>query len=80
MKQFLTGIIRAYQALLSPVLPFNQCRYIPSCSEYAVEAIEKHGPVKGMILGARRILRCHPFSHRHGYDPVPEQNSIRNKG
>ena len=64
-------LIKTYQAALSPLLPFNQCRYHPSCSAYAVEALEKHGLLKGLSLAVRRVLRCHPLS-RHGvYDPVP---------
>ncbi len=62
-------MIRGYQVGLAPLLP-SSCRYTPSCSRYAVEAIEKYGALKGTWLGARRILRCHPFG-RSGYDPVP---------
>lgn len=62
-------VIRAYQLFLSPLLPAS-CRYYPSCSAYAIEAIEKHGVVRGVALAARRISRCHPF-HPGGYDPVP---------
>lgn len=64
-------LVRTYQAALSPLLPFNQCRYQPSCSEYAVEALEKHGFLKGLSLAVRRILRCHPLSRKSVYDPVP---------
>jgi putative membrane protein insertion efficiency factor len=69
MRWLLVQLIRAYQASLSPLLP-PACRYYPSCSEYAVTAIERHGAAKGSILAAKRILRCHPFSSG-GYDPVP---------
>lgn len=62
-------MIRGYQVTLSPLLP-SACRYTPSCSRYAIEAVEKYGAVRGMWLGARRILRCHPF-RKGGYDPVP---------
>jgi len=67
----LIAIVRVYKVLLSPILPFNQCRYIPSCSKYAIEAIQKHGARKGGALAAKRILRCHPYSKTFGYDPVP---------
>jgi hypothetical protein len=69
MKRGLRIAIRGYQRFLSPVLG-NTCRYIPSCSQYAIEAIEKYGVVKGSGLAVWRILRCNPFS-RGGYDPVP---------
>ncbi len=64
-------IIRAYQLLLSPMLGVN-CRFHPNCSSYAVEAINIHGAVKGVILGGKRFFRCHPFSKKTGYDPVPD--------
>jgi uncharacterized protein len=65
----LRGAIRAYQLLISPVLP-PSCRYYPSCSQYAAEAVARHGPWYGLLLAARRLLRCHPWSGS-GYDPVP---------
>lgn len=68
-KRFCLAAIRGYQRYISPLLP-DACVYIPTCSQYAVEAIEKYGVVKGCWLGVRRILRCHPF-HAGGYDPVP---------
>ena len=71
MKGIVIAAIHAYQALLSPVLPFNQCRFYPSCSQYAIEAIEKRGIGKGIILGIKRIAKCHPFHRSGGYDPVP---------
>ena len=61
--------VRLYRLLLSPLLP-KVCRFYPSCSVYALGALEVHGPVKGLYLAARRILRCHPF-HPGGLDPVP---------
>lgn len=69
MKKFLIACIRFYQKYLSP-LKGTKCPYIPSCSQYAVEAIEKHGVIKGGILALWRILRCNPFS-KGGIDPVP---------
>jgi uncharacterized protein len=69
MEKFLQAIIRAYQLMLSPFLG-NRCRFTPSCSQYASEAIGKHGACRGSWLAIRRILRCHPFCPG-GYDPVP---------
>jgi putative membrane protein insertion efficiency factor len=66
----LRAAIRAYQLLLAPVLP-PSCRYLPSCSHYAAEAIAKHGPLRGGLLAARRLCRCHPWGGS-GYDPVPD--------
>ena len=65
----LRAAIRAYQLLLAPVLP-PSCRYYPSCSHYAAEAIGRHGPLHGSGLAIRRVLRCHPWGGS-GYDPVP---------
>lgn len=61
--------IRLYRALLSPLLP-KVCRFHPSCSAYAMQALEEHGPVRGLWLAARRLSKCHPF-HPGGLDPVP---------
>lgn len=69
MRQALILVIRGYQLWISPLLP-SACRYYPTCSAYAVEAIEKHGAVNGSWLAIRRIGRCHPF-RSGGYDPVP---------
>jgi uncharacterized protein len=62
-------IIRTYQYFISPALG-PHCRFEPTCSHYMVEAIERHGPIRGLILGIRRISRCHPW-HPGGFDPVP---------
>ena len=62
--------IRIYQKFISPFLP-AACRYTPTCSAYAVQALQKHGPIKGFYLAVKRILSCHPWSKKHGYDPVP---------
>ncbi|MDR0295268.1 MAG: membrane protein insertion efficiency factor YidD [Prevotellaceae bacterium] len=62
-------LIKFYQVCLSPLLP-STCRYTPSCSVYAIEALQKYGLIKGLYLTIRRILRCHPWGG-HGYDPVP---------
>lgn len=69
MKKILIKMIRLYQKYISPV-KITRCPYIPTCSAYGLEAIEKHGALKGSMLAAWRILRCNPFSHG-GYDPVP---------
>ncbi len=69
MKKLLLVLIRFYQKNISPALP-PSCRFTPTCSQYAVEAIQKYGAGKGVLLALWRILRCNPFS-RGGYDPVP---------
>ncbi|MBI3608880.1 MAG: membrane protein insertion efficiency factor YidD [Nitrospirae bacterium] len=63
------GVLSLYRMAISPYLP-PACRFVPSCSAYATEAIQRHGAIKGMWLAMRRLLRCHPF-HAAGYDPVP---------
>jgi putative membrane protein insertion efficiency factor len=65
--------IRIYQYTLSPLLGYNKCRYQPTCSHYAIEAIEEWGPFKGTYLAVQRILRCHPWSDRPMEDPVPKR-------
>ena len=69
MKSVLVLLVRGYQVSLGHLLP-PACRYFPSCSAYAIEALERHGALRGTLLTARRIGRCHPFSPG-GYDPVP---------
>jgi len=64
-------VLRAYQCAVSPLLP-PACRFYPSCSEYAALALEKHGVLRGGILAARRLARCHPW-HPGGFDAVPER-------
>jgi len=68
VKAVLIFLIRAYRLFISPLLP-PSCRFTPTCSEYAMQAIEKYGAFRGVYLAARRLLRCHPF-HAGGYDPV----------
>lgn len=70
MRSFFLSLIRFYQRWISPLLGAN-CRFYPSCSCYAHDAIAVHGPLKGCVLTVRRLLRCHPW-HPGGYDPVPE--------
>jgi putative membrane protein insertion efficiency factor len=69
MARLLVAVVRLYQLLLSPVLTPN-CRYLPTCSSYAIEALRTHGALLGSWLAVRRVLRCHPWGG-HGYDPVP---------
>nr|WP_319396661.1 membrane protein insertion efficiency factor YidD [uncultured Desulfobacter sp.] len=69
IRQLLSILIRFYQIFISPLLGAH-CRYEPSCSHYALEAIQKYGSIKGSVLAIKRILRCHPF-RPGGYDPVP---------
>ncbi|MBQ8839896.1 MAG: membrane protein insertion efficiency factor YidD [Clostridia bacterium] len=75
MKKIFTFPIRVYKKFISPLLPCA-CRFTPTCSEYAIEAIERHGIIRGCILAIWRILRCNPYS-RGGYDPVPERFTLR---
>lgn len=65
----LIWLVRAYQLFVSPFFP-PSCRFHPTCSHYALEALEKHGPLRGAWLALRRVLRCHPW-HPGGHDPVP---------
>ena len=69
MKESVLWLLRWYKRAVSPLMP-PACRYTPTCSEYAMEAIERHGLGRGSFLAARRVLSCHPFA-RGGHDPVP---------
>ena len=69
MRWLILQLIRAYQYGISPLLP-SRCRYLPTCSQYAIEAIQQHGVIRGGWLAMKRVGRCHPWGG-HGYDPVP---------
>jgi putative membrane protein insertion efficiency factor len=71
MKQTLQLLLRMYKRLVSPALP-HSCRFVPTCSEYAVDAIEEYGALRGSWLALKRLLRCQPFA-RAGYDPAPQR-------
>ncbi len=75
MKQVVLSLLRMYKRLVSPMLP-HSCRLVPTCSEYAMEAVERHGVLRGSWLALRRLLRCHPFAHA-GVDLVPMVESRR---
>ncbi len=80
LSLLLRALIRVYQLLVSPILPPNSCRFLPSCSAYGMEAVEKHGALLGSWLIVRRILRCHPWGGS-GYDPVPDHvGPFKSKG
>ena len=70
-------LVHAYRYLISPVLhmiaPGSGCRFTPTCSEYALESLRRHGALRGSLLALRRLMRCHPWGG-HGYDPVPERD------
>lgn len=68
MTSFALWVLRGYKRWISPVFP-PSCRYVPTCSEYAMEAVERYGPLRGAVLTAWRVLRCHPFA-KGGLDPV----------
>ena len=70
----LLGLVKLYRVTLSPLLGAN-CRYQPTCSAYAMEALQEHGAFRGSVLAAKRIARCHPWGG-HGYDPVPKKDSV----
>jgi len=69
MRRLFIFVINLYKIVVSPLLP-PACRFLPTCSDYAIEAIKKHGTLKGMYFALRRILRCHPLCEG-GFDPVP---------
>jgi len=71
VTKLLIGLVKFYQKFLSPLCP-GCCRFEPTCSQYMIEALQKHGPIKGLFLGIKRILKCHPWGG-HGYDPVPDK-------
>ncbi|WP_155285993.1 membrane protein insertion efficiency factor YidD [Lacticaseibacillus zhaodongensis] len=75
MKTIMIGLIHFYQRFISPLFP-PSCRYYPTCSQYAIDAVGKHGAILGLIMGTARILRCNPFV-RGGYDPVPDHFTLR---
>jgi uncharacterized protein len=70
MQRVVIAILRGYKVFISPLLP-SACRFYPTCSEYMLDAVAKHGVVKGVWMGLKRLGRCHPF-HAGGYDPVRE--------
>ena len=74
MRKILIFIVRIYQALISPLFP-PSCRYYPTCSSYMIDALKKHGPILGLIMGISRILRYNPFI-RGGVDPVPDNFTV----
>lgn len=72
MKSLILLPVRFYRWFISPLIP-PRCRYVPTCSDYMIQAVEQHGVGKGLILGIKRFCRCHPFAKTHGHDPVPEK-------
>lgn len=78
VTRILLGCIRFYRYFLSP-LTFSSCRFTPTCSAYALEAVERLGPVKGLLLAVWRLLKCHPF-HPGGYDPVVKSSARQEAG
>lgn len=77
MKKVVLLLIRGYQLTLSPLLG-RHCRYLPTCSQYAYDAVRRFGALRGSWLGLRRLLRCHPF-HAGGHDPIPELYEVKPK-
>ncbi|MGN0533401.1 MAG: membrane protein insertion efficiency factor YidD [Eubacterium sp.] len=78
IKKSMIFLIRTYQLTISPRFSHGSCRYTPTCSQYAIEAIEIHGIFKGTLLAVRRILRCNPF-FKGGWDPVPPKKTKEDK-
>lgn len=78
MRWLIIQLIRGYRLLLSPWLG-NHCRFYPSCSSYAITAVERHGALRGSVMGVARLLRCHPW-HPGGVDPVPEKECTHPHG
>ncbi|MEM1336830.1 MAG: membrane protein insertion efficiency factor YidD [Bacteroidota bacterium] len=74
VKYIAIGAVRFYQLAISPMLP-SSCRHQPTCSQYMIDAINEWGVVRGLILGTKRLLRCHPWG-THGYDPVPKKETL----
>ena len=77
IKKIVVTLIKGYKMFISPLLP-PSCRYQPTCSTYAIQAVERFGVIQGGWLAIKRILRCHPF-HPGGYDPVPHKHSLKRK-
>nr|WP_245597821.1 membrane protein insertion efficiency factor YidD [Marinospirillum insulare] len=77
LKKLLVGLIRFYQLFISPLKP-PSCRFYPTCSSYAIEAVQVHGPFKGLWLGIKRLGKCHPL-HEGGVDLVPEKSKQADK-
>jgi putative membrane protein insertion efficiency factor len=73
LSRIMIALLTVYRWTISPMLG-NRCRFYPSCSQYSIEAIDRHGPLRGSVLTVRRLLRCHPL-HPGGYDPVPTSAS-----
>lgn len=82
LKKLFIKLIRLYQILISPLIGGkNKCRFIPTCSQYTIDAIEEHGIIKGSCLSIKRILRCNPFTKiKDTYDPVPLKRANNKKG
>jgi hypothetical protein len=78
MKHLLRGLVLFYRKFISPLKP-PTCRFYPTCSAYALEALDKHGAIKGTVLTVKRIVKCHPF-HPGGFDPVPPPARRSRKG